>query len=167
MAITIIVLGSLWHFIFDWSNQCSIVAAIAPVNESVWEHLKMGYWAVVIYSIMGVLFFRSKIPFNFFSLLMGVLILEGTLLLIYYTYVKFVHHSILWVDITAYCAGAFACQASMPYLTKKTTSVRQEQMSAIAFISLGVLFAVFTFYPPHAPLFMDSRTETYGIIIKN
>ena len=164
MAIGVIVLGSLWHFIFDWSGQNDIIAAIAPVNESVWEHLKMGYWALIIYAATGVLVFNPKILVNFFSLLMGILLLNGAVLVIYYSYASLLHHSILWLDVTAYCAGALACQVSMPYLMKKTISMRLEIISAVALISLGLLFAIFTFYPPHAPMFMDSRTETYGIL---
>ena len=33
-----------------------------------------------------------------------------------------------------------------------------------ALVVLGVLFVLFTFYPPHLPLFRDSITGGYGIV---
>lgn len=36
----IVIVGSLLHFTYDWSNKSSIVALFSSVNESVWERLK-------------------------------------------------------------------------------------------------------------------------------
>jgi len=35
------ILGTLSHFFYDWSGQNIIVGMFCPVNESVWEHLKL------------------------------------------------------------------------------------------------------------------------------
>jgi hypothetical protein len=38
------------------------------------------------------------------------------------------------------------------------------EIMAVAVITvLAVIFIIFTFYPPHLPLFMDSETGQYGI----
>jgi hypothetical protein len=37
------------------------------------------------------------------------------------------------------------------------------RISLIAFISIGVLFGVLTYYPPHTALFKDPNSNTYGI----
>lgn len=38
-----ILAGSALHFLYDlWPNP--LTAVFAPVNESVWEHLKLLYW---------------------------------------------------------------------------------------------------------------------------
>lgn len=34
------IIGSLMHFVYDWSGKAIIVGIIAPTNESIWEHLK-------------------------------------------------------------------------------------------------------------------------------
>ncbi|MDH5624342.1 MAG: DUF6512 family protein [Candidatus Bathyarchaeota archaeon] len=36
-------------------------------------------------------------------------------------------------------------------------------MSLVALVLLGVAFVLFTFYPPHLPLFRDPVTGEYGI----
>lgn len=40
----IILLGSLFHFTFELSDFNPVVGAFSAVNESVWEHLKLGFW---------------------------------------------------------------------------------------------------------------------------
>lgn len=44
LVFTLAVLGgAALHFLYDvWPNP--LTAVLAPVNESVWEHLKLLYW---------------------------------------------------------------------------------------------------------------------------
>lgn len=43
--------GTLWHFVYEWSGENPIIGAIAPVNESVWEHLKLLFFPSLFYFI--------------------------------------------------------------------------------------------------------------------
>lgn len=52
------MVGSIMHFIYDWSGKLVLVGIIAPVNESVWEHLKLTFlptifWWVFSYFILS------------------------------------------------------------------------------------------------------------------
>jgi hypothetical protein len=42
--VSIILAGSTLHFAFEWANYWRPAALIAAVNESTWEHLKLGFW---------------------------------------------------------------------------------------------------------------------------
>ena len=35
------ILGTLFHFVYDWSGQMWFVGLFVPVNESTWEHMKL------------------------------------------------------------------------------------------------------------------------------
>lgn len=35
------IVGTLWHFIYQWTGDNRLVALVCPVNESPWEHLKL------------------------------------------------------------------------------------------------------------------------------
>lgn len=48
-ALFVIIIGSIFHFVFEWSNQWLPLGAITPVNESVWEHLKLVFWPLVFF----------------------------------------------------------------------------------------------------------------------
>jgi hypothetical protein len=39
----VVILGSVLHFAFEWSGRAIPIGPIAAVNESVWEHLKLGF----------------------------------------------------------------------------------------------------------------------------
>jgi len=45
------VLGFLLHYIFTWTHESRVLGFFVPVNESVWEHLKLGYLSLVLFSV--------------------------------------------------------------------------------------------------------------------
>ena len=42
------ILGSLLHFLFDWTGHNKFIGVIAAVNESYWEHIKIAVWPVLL-----------------------------------------------------------------------------------------------------------------------
>ena len=44
----IVMIAGPLHFAYEWSGENFIVSLVAPVNESIWEHLKMVYWPTVL-----------------------------------------------------------------------------------------------------------------------
>ncbi len=41
------LIGTGWHFLYDWL-PFQLVGMVAPVNESVWEHLKLLFWPFLL-----------------------------------------------------------------------------------------------------------------------
>ena len=162
--ITIIILGFVLHYLFSWSDNSKIIGLFAPVNESVWEHLKLGYWSVVLFSFVEYFLIKHSVNNYFFSKAIGVLTLEITILIIYYGYTFIAGVNILWIDIGSYILGAIICQyLSYLFFMRKPFSKLVNRISLLAFIGIGVLFAVTTYYPRHAALFKDNNNNTYGI----
>ena len=56
----ILMFGGLSHFAFAWLGNVSWAAPFVPVNESVWEHLKMSYWSTFLWFLFIFLFFGKK-----------------------------------------------------------------------------------------------------------
>ena len=56
-AIFGIVLGTLLHFAFEWSNKSNLIAAFSSVNESTWEHLKLAFFPMLISTIIRIFYF--------------------------------------------------------------------------------------------------------------
>ncbi len=44
----VIVLGTLMHFMYNWSGKHPFAGLIAPVNESVWEHMKLLFFPMLL-----------------------------------------------------------------------------------------------------------------------
>ena len=51
--IFVLAAGNLLHFVYDWSGQSPVVGALAAVNESTWEHMKLLTTPWVLWRIVG------------------------------------------------------------------------------------------------------------------
>lgn len=45
-------IGTLWHFVYDWTGDNHFIGFFFPVNESTWEHLKLIFFPALIYSVI-------------------------------------------------------------------------------------------------------------------
>lgn len=94
-----LVFGTLSHFLYEWSGKNPIVGLFAPVNESVIEHLKMLYFPMLIWIIIGYYIFARKNRSYFPSAFVGVVCGLLTIPAIFYAYTSFTQTEILFVDI--------------------------------------------------------------------
>ena len=77
-----ICLGCLWHFLYIWWDH-ALVAPFAPIDESVWEHLKLLYWPVIPAAlILGRKFGRRSVWSGF---LCAMLLMPLGMIAVYYT----------------------------------------------------------------------------------
>lgn len=58
-TIFVMISGVLLHFTFGWSNNNVLIGTFSPVNESIWEHLKLLFFPMLITTIMGY-FYEGK-----------------------------------------------------------------------------------------------------------
>jgi len=160
----IIVLGFAWHYIYAWTGSSRMVGWLVPVNESVWEHLKLGYWSLVLFSAVEYGYLKRNVSNYFTAKFAGILALELTILLVFYSYTFLLGKHLFWLDISSYLLGTIICQ-HVSHMLMSSPPLRKSvnRTSLAAFIAFGVLFAVATYYPPHVPIFKDHRSNTYGI----
>ena len=46
------VFGTFSHFFYGWSNENPLIGLISPVNESTWEHMKLVFSPVLLWSLL-------------------------------------------------------------------------------------------------------------------
>ena len=51
--IVILILGTLLHFTYEWSGDNLFVGSFSAVNESVWEHLKLVFYPMLLMGIIN------------------------------------------------------------------------------------------------------------------
>ena len=159
----IIVLGFLSHDLYKWTNKNVLIAMIAPVNESVWEHLKLGLWAVISFSVVEY-FVIGKLANNyFFAKGIGALIISFGVLTVYYTYTGLLHRNIFLLDISSYIFGVLLCQLVCYKIFQLKDSGVLNVLGIVILIGLVTLFALCTFYPLEMELFKDHNFDSYGI----
>ncbi len=156
-------LSFLWHFIYDWFPSV-FTAIFFPVNESIWEHMKIIFGVIIFGSLISlILMHKFKIKHNNFYVeiitkaILGVLFyllifiplykifgenmfIAITLMLITYIFVEFIGYKILVLD-----------------------ELNIKVLPIVLIILSYILFALLTFYPRHNFLFFDEVNLSYGI----
>lgn len=156
------IFGVLLHFLFEWTNGSKLAALISGVNESTWEHMKLLFFPLFIFSLVQYSFFKDYTPF-FCVKLKGVLL--GLLLIpvIFYTLRGVFGNTPDWLNISIFFFSAAAVFLFETLLFKNTTVKKNGTFCFVLILAIGVLFAIFTFYPPKLPLFLDAIEHYYGI----
>ena len=93
------ITGSLAHFLYAWTGNNSMAGLFTPVNDSVWEHMKLLFFPMLLYSFFISVIFKSSRLCIASSLLWGNL--AGTLLIpvFYYAYTFILAKNIFILDI--------------------------------------------------------------------
>jgi hypothetical protein len=158
------VLGSLFHFVFEWTGGLAPVGFFTPVNESVFEHLKLTLWPTVLYAIISFKWLKP-ISNNFLAAkAASVYIMPLIIIIIFYCYTAFTGESIVVVDIlTFFIAVAGGQFVSYKILNLNSFPKWLNWLSVAFIIALALVYGLLTFFPPHLPIFMDGNTSVYGI----
>lgn len=164
-VVFIIIFGSILHFTFEWSGSNAVVGVFSAVNESVWEHLKLGFWPAIVFALIEFKYLKKE-PNNFlFAKTIGIYLIPIIIMVIFYSYTTVLGESILVIDILSFVIAVIVGQlVSYKLLTGKTLPYNLDMVSLTALILLGLAFALFTFYPPQLGLFQDSVTGEYGLV---
>mgnify|MGYP000560221517 CR=1 FL=1 len=160
----IIMLGSLLHFTYEISGDNALVGVFSAVNESVWEHLKLAFWPAMLFALIEFVPLKRFAQNFVLAKSVSVYVMVAVIPAIFYSYTAFTGENLLAVDIGSFLAAVVIGQlVSYKLLTYRTLSVKAQWIALFFVILLAVLFVVFTFVPPHLPIFEDPITGNYGI----
>lgn len=155
--------GSALHFLYDWSGQALLAALIAPVNESVWEHLKLLFFPILLFSAAEALIRRPNPPFlpaRTLGLLSGLVLIP----VLFYTCTGVTGTHALWCDLLIFLAADLTVFFVSSLLEKRLPPRRAFCILSVCTLALvTLLFFRLTFFPPAIPLFQDPLTGGFGI----
>ena len=164
-SLLIVLLGVIFHFAYDFFNQSKYIAFIFPINESIWEHLKLIFYPSLIIDIFIFVKFNKPIGYMgalAFSIFAGMIAVVGG----YYLYRIFVD-DIAIVNILLYVISVVCMQGILFNYTKiKPIKYLTDRIGVIVLIIMFFFLTIFTYYPPKAEIFNDpsdsvSSTCTY------
>lgn len=151
--IFVLITGTLAHFLYDWSGNNYIVGFFTPINESIWEHMKLIFFPMLMYSFFIIFKFKKTYPYITSSLCFGIL--AGTLLIpiFFYAYISVLGKDVFILDI-----GIFILSIIIAFWLsyKLTLSCRLEPYTFLLCFLVCVLFICFiwfTYHPPSARIF--------------
>ena len=158
--------GAIIHEAYKLTGYNKIIALFAPVNESVWEHLKMGSTAVLIFSLIEY-FFISDTANNF---LLGktfcLYLVPIFIALLHYSYKLILGKHLLILDLLIFLIATTIGQAVSFYILNKSQHYLTLNRFALLALMLEIaIFIYFTFNPPKMPIFRDGPTGRYGPVL--
>ena len=157
------LLGTVLHFLYDWTGGAVWTAPFSGVNESTWEHMKLLFWPMFLFAAVQSFFFRDREDFRCVKL-RGILLGLALIPVLFYTYNGVIGPSPDWINI-----AIFFISAAVTYLYETRQfkfgagQCRFPQAALVLLCVIAVLFGVFTFLTPEIGIFRDPLTGTYGI----
>ena len=157
------LLGTVLHFLFEWLGGAAWIAPFSGVNESTWEHMKLLFWPMLLFTAVQSPFFREREDFwgiKLRGMLLGLLLIPA----LFYIYNGVIGKSPDWLNIAIFfmsAAAAFLYETHLLYTERPRPRFPKLPLAALAAIAL--LFVVFTFHTPEIGIFKDPLAGTYGI----
>lgn len=147
------ITGSLAHFVYDWSGRQFLPGLFFPVNESVWEHMKLVFFPMSLYGWYMNKKLSPLYPCIGSSLLSGIL--AGTFLIpvCFYTYSGILGRSITFLDILTFLLCVLA---AFGIVYRSTLSCRFNhglRLWKILALLTAAAFFLFTYLPPDLGIF--------------
>ncbi len=158
------LLGTLLHYVYEWTNESILTAPFSGVNESTWEHMKLLFFPMLLFAIVQGAFVGKECRGFWCVKLRGTLLGLFLIPALYYTINGAFGHSPDWINIAIFfisAAIAYFFEARM--FQREELPCKHPKLAIAILCALAVLFVVFTFLTPPIPLFQDPLTGSYGI----
>lgn len=160
----IFIISFISHFAYNLFPNI-IFSFIFPVNESIWEHMKIIYTSTLLYGIIDyILLKKYNIKYNNFSFQLYFTALSAIpiYLIIYIPLYKLLGEN-MFVSISLLLL-VYILQQVISYNILKEKNIKTLNKLIVPVILLSYLgFIYLTYNPIHNYLFYDIQEEKYGI----
>ena len=161
-----IIVGTLLHFIYQWSGANPLAAIFGAVNESVWEHLKLLFWPMLAFGIWE--YFAYGRDYNNFLAVKVLSIIIGLVIIpeLFYAYTGIIGNHNTIIDILIFIIAvviAYIFSYCQLKSQQKFNSLLANKLAIIALLVLIACFVILTFVQPHIGIFYDTSKGVYGI----
>lgn len=157
VIILAIVFGTLLHFTYEWSGENRIVGLFSATNESVWEHLKLVFYPMLILAIVEYFVVKKEANNYIEAKSLGTFLAIAFIIVFYYTYTGIIGKNFFIIDILTFIISIILGEwVSYKLMIRKSESITLSKIlsSAIIFYFL-ISFILFTYNPPNINLFKD------------
>jgi hypothetical protein len=154
----LILPGGVMHSLYQDSGYWIPVALIAPVNESIWEHMKMFFWPGLAFALFQYLIVRPRVDNYWCAKLVALTITPAMVALTFVAYVVIakaldifpVEGITRWQSIGSVVVGQLCCYRVMITESKPAKTLR---LAPFGYATIVLAFSLFTYFPPEMYLF--------------
>lgn len=151
------------HFVYDFIPNF-VTSIFFPVNESVWEHMKILYTSIILYGIIDYFVLKKfKIEHNNFMLNLflisysSIIVYLAIFLPIYYNIGENMFISIFLILVT------YIIVYVLSYYILSMNEKNYNLLWVFLLIFGYFIFGFLTYKPIHSQIFFDTQKEIYGI----
>ena len=161
-VIVISALGTLAHFLYDWSHQNKILGLFAAVNESTWEHIKIALTPTFLWSLYDGAIYGLN-PNYFLAKLLSLIVIALFIPLVFYSYQRISKKPILAIDILTFYVAIILSQLTFYTVIDlpPVWLVLQYLSTLGTFVFFGA-YMTLTLEPLKNLIFKDPLTGKYG-----
>ena len=163
-SILIFLLCFLSHFLYEWIPSI-VISIFFPVNESIWEHMKLLFTTILLYHLFEYIYlYYKKVNISnyciasFVSALLSIPIHLIMFLPLYYMIGENMIITFIILFITICLAEIIHY-----FITKHDSIEYQCIISIILIIISYIVFGYLTYNPPKTDFFYDTTEGKYGI----
>lgn len=153
------VLGTISHFIYDWTGRNPVAGLFTAVNESTWEHMKLIFFPMLLFYFFTYFKLRKHAPEALPALLLATLIGTAIIPVIFYTYTGILGFMITAVNLAIFYVSVIT-SFILFYLI--STRCRLEEVGIILYFTITLfvcMFFLFTYDPPKLGIFADPTQQ--------
>lgn len=109
----IVILGTLAHFIYGWTNANFIAGLFTPINETTWEHMKLLFFPGLLWSYIMHWKLKAEFPQLLCNLFIGTIAGTWFIPILFYLYTGILGFHTLSLDIAVFVvSAAISCYVS-------------------------------------------------------
>ena len=158
-----IILAFIFHFAYQVFPNF-LFSIFFPVNESVWEHMKILYSSIVFYGIIDY-FLNKKYNVGYNNFFMNIFVCSIASIIVYLAIFLPLYFSIgesMFISISVMII-TFIIVYILSYYILSLDEKNYNFLWIILTIFGFLVFAYLTYYPIYNQLFFDTNDEFYGI----
>jgi len=161
-AFLFLVSFDIFHFGYE-VTKLPILKIFCGTNESIFQHLKMGFWGYFLLAVIEYFLIRKSIKDKdkfIYSRLFSTIIIPWVIVLVWYLYpaifgrAETLFIEIIWALLATYLSGLLVIQIERE-IEKISFSKASRIVIIILFVISAFLFTIFTFKLPWIDLFID------------
>lgn len=153
----VVGLGVFLHFAYEISGENPIVGLFALVNESIWEHLKLVFFPMLVLTLWDMFTNQRNnlcfLPARTVSTLAGM----AFVVIVYYTVTGILGFQTAVINILIYLLGI-----AFVFLVEKKLQCRcniiSVKLAIVIWLLFLILFIIFTIAPPVLGIFIPLTT---------
>ncbi len=152
-VIFVSLLGTLFHFAYNFTGKNAIVGLFVATNESTWEHMKLLFFPMYFYSLLAGKNLKKIYPCINSSMAFGTLL--GTFLIpvLFYTYSGILGFNVPGVDISIFYISVIISFFVVYKTTISCSLNAYKGLFDVFLFIMAVLFIIYSVFPPDIALF--------------